>query len=717
MIRFLSTPLRKEYIFLVLAPFLVWVTAFWGYLSGQRALVVDAVSYYEHIGFFTDNIIRGVYPLWNPAWCDGAPYNFFLRRIGEANPFYWVAAGLKLAGVPQVHAYLVFLAFYYLLALTAFWLIARLLFRDRLASTGAFLLLLFSGWGTQLFFNYIVILFVPLAWFFYFLLAFAREGKKHQFLGIFFTLAMALTTYIPFFFLTIVGSFVMLFLLFFFKEAASFSSRIMLFVSRHKGLACACALFLVTACVPAADFYHESRQGEFVLPGRHAATDTSSVVAVAMKSVVIGDLLAQGYFDRTFMDHASLIRGEFFISYFFFLACLVTLVTPLTRRTAFLLANIVILGLISLTEASPLYKFLYDHVFFFRYMRMVSYFFWLAVLPMAVILVMDQVRAFIKEYAGTGNSVLLFLVIGAHLAFGAWALTREGVAVTSWAAVGCSLIFFSAVVLGCRHRNILLLVLMLAIVVQPFQLARYVTGNGEWRQGDIGAYNPAVVRGFSYSRTFVPDNNAGAKDAFIRSMQGSLYYATRWYADVFTHVPSQDREAFTAHKLYLIDATVPYDAPDAGFYDRLAGAWRGAANIAFLPRQEVPLTALRSFSGGPSRAEAIGPEHAAIQIRSFDVNTLRLSAHLDRPRFLLWNDAYHSGWHVYINGREDKVLRADHAFKGVWLPAGSSDVVFRFSSPLRYAAGYLFLLLFAVILGVIIVLARREGLLAAQEDA
>ncbi len=713
MIKIFSTPIRREFIFFVIFPFFVWMFAFWGYLSGQRSLVVDAVSYYEHIGFFTDNIIRGVYPLWEPSWCDGSPYNFFLRRIGEANPFYWIPAVLKLIGVPQVHAYLGFLAFYYFLALTAFWLIARLLFEDRLTAAGAFLLLLFSGWGTQLFFNYIIIIFVPLVWFFYFLFAFFREGKKHQFIGCFFTLALALTTYIPFFFLTIAGLFVLMFAVIFYKDVLPSFKQLLGFVRQNKCLAFLCILFIAVACLPAADFYHESKKGEFVLPGRHAETDSSPVVAVALKSVVVGDLLAQGYFDRTFMDHASLIRGEFFISYFFFLACLMTFITPLTRRTGFLLINIVILGLISLTEASPLYKFLYDHLFFFRIMRMVSYFFWLAVLPMAVILVMDQVRAFIKDY--TGRRPVLFFVIAGHIAFAVWALTREGAVWTSGVAIVCSLIFFTAILLGCRNKNFLLVVLMLGVIVQPFQLAGYVVGNGEIRRGEIGRYDPSVPRAFVYGRPFVPSTHAAHKDPFIRSIQDGLYYATSWFADVFTHVPSEDRLAFTANKLYLIDSTVAYDAPDAAFYGRLATAWRGQMNVAYLARAEVSPGALRLSSGTPSKAEPVGPDHPYVKVRAFDVNTVRLTTQLDRPRFLLWNDGYHSGWHVYINGHDDRVLRADHAFKGVWLPAGKSDVLFRFATPWRYAAGYGLILLFAIIFGVVVSYARREGFLITGE--
>ena len=107
--------------------------------------------------YFLDNISHGTYPLWNPDYSGGVPWNFFLRRMGEFNPFYWIISGLKFLGVGALHAHLIFFVLYYFLGLVGFWLLARLFLKDRLTSTCAYLLMLFS-WGGQLFYCFDVLM-------------------------------------------------------------------------------------------------------------------------------------------------------------------------------------------------------------------------------------------------------------------------------------------------------------------------------------------------------------------------------------------------------------------------------------------------------------------------------------------------------------------------------------------------------------------------------
>jgi uncharacterized membrane protein YfhO len=102
-------------------------------------------------------------------------------------------------------------------------------------------------------------------------------------------------------------------------------------------------------------------------------------------------------------------------------------------------------------------------------------------------------------------------------------------------------------------------------------------------------------------------------------------------------------------------------------------------------------------------------------VLAYDVNTLRLETDLDRPRFLLWTNGYHPGWHVYIDGQEGRLLRADYAFKGAWIPSGEHQVMFRFGTPLQYVKAYLLLFAFAVVLVWMVTLVFSEGLLVEGE--
>ena len=108
--------------------FIIWMMSWWGFhfrtagtwdrcfflLLGQQ---VFSGKYRQ----------RGFIPLWNPGYSGGVPWNFFLRRMGEVNPFYWIINVIKFFSASlQLHAHLIFIVFYYFLGLVGFWLLARL---------------------------------------------------------------------------------------------------------------------------------------------------------------------------------------------------------------------------------------------------------------------------------------------------------------------------------------------------------------------------------------------------------------------------------------------------------------------------------------------------------------------------------------------------------------------------------------------------------------
>jgi uncharacterized membrane protein YfhO len=59
---------------------------------------------------------------------------------------------------------------------------------------------------------------------------------------------------------------------------------------------------------------------------------------------------------------------------------------------------------------------------------------------------------------------------------------------------------------------------------------------------------------------------------------------------------------------------------------------------------------------------------------------------LDRPGYLVLADTYYPGWRVAVNGEEQPILRANHAFRAVALPEGESHVAFRYD-PLSFRFG------------------------------
>jgi hypothetical protein len=83
----------------------------------------------------------------------------------------------------------------------------------------------------------------------------------------------------------------------------------------------------------------------------------------------------------------------------------------------------------------------------------------------------------------------------------------------------------------------------------------------------------------------------------------------------------------------------------------------------------------------PERVEsgaASADPHATARIASFESNQVVIEASLPRPGFLLLLDTYYPGWSAYVNGRQTRIYRANYNFRAVSLPAGKSTVRFSY---------------------------------------
>jgi len=152
--------------FFVALSFLIWMFAFRGFLNSSLALESDAQAYYSHFFYWIENIGRGVYPIWEPRRDAGVPVEFFMRRIGSFNPLYFGLLILHKLNLTFINSYLIFITSYLFLGMIGFLQIARKVLKDEFASFVAFLLLLFSSLSTRIFDSYIILICVPMAWFF-----------------------------------------------------------------------------------------------------------------------------------------------------------------------------------------------------------------------------------------------------------------------------------------------------------------------------------------------------------------------------------------------------------------------------------------------------------------------------------------------------------------------------------------------------------------------
>jgi uncharacterized membrane protein YfhO len=71
---------------------------------------------------------------------------------------------------------------------------------------------------------------------------------------------------------------------------------------------------------------------------------------------------------------------------------------------------------------------------------------------------------------------------------------------------------------------------------------------------------------------------------------------------------------------------------------------------------------------------------------------VKVSVHMETPGLVVLADHWDSGWHAYLEGKRVPILRANHALRGVVVPAGAAALEFRyepasFTWGLRLAAG------------------------------
>jgi membrane protein YfhO len=87
-------------------------------------------------------------------------------------------------------------------------------------------------------------------------------------------------------------------------------------------------------------------------------------------------------------------------------------------------------------------------------------------------------------------------------------------------------------------------------------------------------------------------------------------------------------------------------------------------------------------------------------ISRYENSRVQIDAQLSAPGILVLNDSFDPGWKVFVNGKEQRILRANYFFRGVALPAGKHRVEFVYD-PLSFRIGLMvssltLMLLFAV---------------------
>ena len=73
----------------------------------------------------------------------------------------------------------------------------------------------------------------------------------------------------------------------------------------------------------------------------------------------------------------------------------------------------------------------------------------------------------------------------------------------------------------------------------------------------------------------------------------------------------------------------------------------------------------------------------SVEYTSYAPKDIKLRTKAEAPSVLLLNDRYDSEWHVYVDGKEAKLLRCNYIMRGVEVAAGKHDVEFRYQPALH----------------------------------
>lgn len=95
----------------------------------------------------------------------------------------------------------------------------------------------------------------------------------------------------------------------------------------------------------------------------------------------------------------------------------------------------------------------------------------------------------------------------------------------------------------------------------------------------------------------------------------------------------------------------------------------------FNPRQTV---LLEEAPQPPRPSKESLPEKDSVGIINFRLNQIDLQASCIGPRLLFLSETYYPGWKVWVDGKREKMYRADHAFRAVALSPGRHAITFKY---------------------------------------
>ena len=71
-------------------------------------------------------------------------------------------------------------------------------------------------------------------------------------------------------------------------------------------------------------------------------------------------------------------------------------------------------------------------------------------------------------------------------------------------------------------------------------------------------------------------------------------------------------------------------------------------------------------------------KNSNLEILSYRNNKIILKTQSPNDNFIVFSDTYYPGWKAYIDGKQTKIYKTDGILKGIYVPAGTHEIIFNF---------------------------------------
>ncbi|MBP9854607.1 MAG: hypothetical protein KBD53_07060 [Candidatus Omnitrophica bacterium] len=642
-------------------------------MTGRLAFTADAVPYYQHIKFFVDNLMNGTYPFWDPTTNSGVPNEFFLRRIGSFNPFFMIIVGLRKIGLPYLIAYNLYLSIYYLVGAIGFYKLSKTIFKDGYAAYFSFLILYFSSLGTRMYDSYLILVFVPLVWFFYFLISFLQNPRRCSLLGITFCLMNLATTYIPLYFLVIFASVVLFAVPIYLKETSQSLKLCVLFAWKNKWLSGICLTALLCSLVPGIMIFKSADKSEFVITSRSATAHSTHSLEVGKKDIVEWGMPEELLYSQAFLNPNNFKLAIIYFPPFLYLVLLLGILTRINRKLFALFCFGVFIFLVSSPDLSPLYNYFYQYVPIFKYFRNLHWFFWMALLAIFVLFATGQFSQLVQRRVESSKAKIgyLFFLLIVHVGYGVCVYRSGNAYFLTYLIILFSFSFFVAHIFNIfsNRHNWKYFVLTVIVLIPAVEMYHYLDLNSQKRKGPyIGDISFDAYAFLAGEKPEYQDDGSPA----------SIYYALRNYYNIYFNV---EPKAFYDYKnnrfvIYNHAEYMDLGAQDFSKINQMMKLNKDVAYIhvdAKIPSQDQP---------GTENYYVPTENTSTFNILKADVNSISVKTNFDQSKFLVFNNVFYKYWNVAIDGKKQMIIPTNIAFQGVMVPEGAHNITFKYGSTL-----------------------------------